>query len=157
MDGLPAAALRVVPPATSWMVRSDLGPACVRSGAARTDDPTLGALVHDLSQQLPELIRSELRLAQAEMTEKGKRAGLGIGMFSVAGLLAFFGLAALIATAILGLDAGLPAWLSALLVAIVLFAAAGIAALVGKKQVQPGDATHARARHRGRQGRHRRR
>ena len=57
------------------------------------DDPTVGALVHDLSQQVPELIRSELRLAQAEMTEKGKRAGLGIGMFSGAGLLAFFGLA----------------------------------------------------------------
>ena len=55
---------------------------------ARTEEPTLGALVHDLTQQVPELIRSELRLAQAEVTEKGKRAGLGIGMFSVAGLLA---------------------------------------------------------------------
>ena len=54
-------------------------------------EPTLGALVHDLSQQIPELIRSELRLAQAEVTEKGKRAGLGIGMFGAAGLLAFFG------------------------------------------------------------------
>ena len=53
--------------------------------------PTLGFLVHELSQQVPELIRSELRLAQAEMAEKGKRAGLGIGMFSAAGLLAFFG------------------------------------------------------------------
>ena len=60
---------------------------------ARTEEPTIGALVHDLTQQLPELIRSEMRLAQAEVTEKGKRAGLGIGMFSVAGLLAFFGVA----------------------------------------------------------------
>ena len=42
----------------------------------------------------PELIRSEIRLAQAEMTEKGKRAGLGIGMFSAAGLLALFGVGA---------------------------------------------------------------
>src|SRR5262245_26353388 len=48
-------------------------------------EPTLGALVHDLSQQVPELVRSEVRLAQAEMTEKGKRAGRGLGMFSVAG------------------------------------------------------------------------
>ena len=64
-------------------------------------EPTIGALVHDLSQQLPELIRSELRLAQAEVTEKGKRAGLGVGMFSVAGLLAHFGVAVLITTAIL--------------------------------------------------------
>lgn len=45
---------------------------------------TLGALVHQLSQQIPELIRSEIRLAHAEVAEKGKRAGIGIGMFSVA-------------------------------------------------------------------------
>jgi uncharacterized membrane protein YqjE len=101
-----------------------------------TGDPTLGALVHDLTQQVPELIRSELRLAQAEMTEKGKRAGIGIGMFSAAGLLAFFGLACVIATAILGLAHALPGWLSALIVALVLFAAAAAIALVGKREVQ---------------------
>lgn len=100
------------------------------------DDPTVGALVHDLSQQVPELIRSELRLAQAEMAEKGKRAGLGIGMFSGAGLLAFFGLGCVIATAILGLAHALPDWLSALIVGVVLFAGAGALALIGKKEVQ---------------------
>jgi uncharacterized membrane protein YqjE len=99
-------------------------------------EPTLAALVHDLTQQIPELIRSELRLAQAEVTEKGKRAGLGIGMFSAAGLLAFFGLAALITTAILALDLAMPAWLAALIVAVVLLAVAGAVALAGKKQVQ---------------------
>src|SRR3954453_6537774 len=83
------------------------------TGHTAHDDPTLGALVHDLTQQVPQLIRSEIRLAQAEMTEKGKRAGLGIGMFSGAGLLAFFGLACVIATAILGLAHALPDWLSA--------------------------------------------
>ncbi len=98
-------------------------------------DPTLGALVHDLTQQVPELIRSELRLAQAEVAEKGKRAGLGIGMFSAAGLLAFFGVAALITTAILALALVLDAWLAALLVALVLLAAAGVVALAGKNQV----------------------
>ena len=100
------------------------------------DDPTVGALVHDLSQQVPELIRSELRLAQAEMTEKGKRAGLGIGMFSGAGLLAFFGLGCVITTAILGLAHALPAWLSALVVGAVLFVGAGALALAGKKEVE---------------------
>ncbi|HEV2798355.1 MAG TPA: phage holin family protein, partial [Nocardioides sp.] len=64
---------------------------------------TLGALVHQLSQQVPGLIRPEIRLAQAEVTENGKRAGVGIGMFSVAGLLAFFAVAAFVTTAILGL------------------------------------------------------
>src|SRR4051812_50172270 len=86
------------------------------------DDPTLGGLVHDLTQQVPQLIRSEIRLAQAEMTEKGKRAGLGIGMFSAAGLLGFLGLCCVVATAILALAHALPDWLSALIVALVLFA-----------------------------------
>ena len=100
------------------------------------DDPTLGGLVHDLTQQVPELIRSELRLAQAEMTEKGKRAGIGIGMFSAAGLLAFFGLACVVAAAVLGLAHGLPDWLSAVIVAVVLFVGAAVVGLVGKKEVQ---------------------
>ena len=107
-----------------------------KTGHTVHDDPTMGALVHDLTQQVPQLIRSEIRLAQVEMTEKGKRAGLGIGMFSAAGLLAFFGLACIITTVILGLAHALPDWLSALIVAVALFVIAGIVALVGKKEVQ---------------------
>ncbi|HET6563236.1 MAG TPA: phage holin family protein [Marmoricola sp.] len=99
------------------------------------EDASLGTLVSQLSTQLPDLIRSELRLAQAEVTEKGKRAGIGIGMFSAAGLLGFFGLAVLLATFVLLLDLVLPAWAAALIVAAVLFAAAGVAALMGKKKV----------------------
>lgn len=98
-------------------------------------DASLGTLVSDLSAQIPELIRSELRLAQAEVAEKGKRAGIGIGMFSVAGLLAFFGLATLITTAILAIAEGLAPWLSALIVTVLLFVIAGIAAVLGKKKV----------------------
>jgi len=105
------------------------------TGPRPTDEPTLGALVHDLTQQVPDLIRSEIRLAQAEMTEKGKRAGLGIGLFSAAGMLAFLGLCCLVTTAILGLAHALPDWLAALLVAVILLAGAGVAALVGKKEV----------------------
>jgi uncharacterized membrane protein YqjE len=105
-------------------------------GHSAHDDPTLGALVHDLTHQVPELIRSEIRLAQQEMTEKGKRAGLGIGMFSAAGLLAFLGLAGLVATAILALALALPAWLAALVVAVVLFVGAAVVAVVGRREVQ---------------------
>ena len=47
-----------------------------------TSDEPIGALVHRLSEQIPQLVRSEMRLAQAELTQKGKKAGLGIGMFS---------------------------------------------------------------------------
>jgi uncharacterized membrane protein YqjE len=100
-----------------------------------SDDPTLGALVNQLTTQVPELIRSEMRLAQAEVAEKGKRAGVGIGMFSVAGLLAFFGVAALVTTAILVLALVVDAWLAALIVALVLLLAAAIAAMAGKKKV----------------------
>ena len=102
----------------------------------RTSDEPIGALVHRLSEQIPELVRSELRLAQAELTEKGKKAGIGIGMFSAAGLLAFFGLATLITTAILALALVLPAWLAALIVAIVILAVAGGVAMAGKKEVE---------------------
>jgi hypothetical protein len=69
------------------------------------------------------------------MTEKGKRAGLGIGMFSAAGLLAFLGLCCLVTTAILALAHALPDWLSALIVAVLLLVGAGVAALLGKKEV----------------------
>ena len=102
----------------------------------RPSDEPIGALVHRLSEQIPELVRSELRLAQAELTEKGKRAGIGIGMFSAAGLLAFFGAATLIATAVIALDLVLPTWAAALIVAVLLIIGAGIAAMVGKKEVE---------------------
>ena len=103
---------------------------------SRPSDEPLGALAHRLSEQIPELVRSELRLAQAELAQKGKKAGLGIGMFSAAGLLAFFGVATLITMAILLLTRVLPAWAAALIVAVVLFAAAGGAALAGRNEVQ---------------------
>ncbi|KRF30569.1 phage holin family protein [Nocardioides sp. Soil805] len=100
-----------------------------------TDDQTLGGLVHQMTQQVPELIRSEIRLAQAEVAEKGKRAGVGIGMFSVAGLLAFFALATLVTTAVLALALVVDAWLAALIVALVLLAAAAAAGVLGKNKV----------------------
>ncbi|WP_445256039.1 phage holin family protein [Nocardioides aurantiacus] len=99
-------------------------------------DPTLGALVNQLTTQVPDLIRSEMRLAQAELAQKGKRVGVGIGMFSAAGLLAFFGFGTLVATAVLALALVLDGWLAALIVAVVLFVIAGILAFTGKGQVQ---------------------
>ncbi len=108
------------------------------SNQARDPEPPeepLGAIVHRLTEQVPELVRSELRLAQAELTEKGKAAGVGAGLFSAAGLLGLFALATLIAAGVLALDLALPAWAAALVVAGVLLAAAGVAALMGKKEV----------------------
>jgi uncharacterized membrane protein YqjE len=111
----------------------------------RTTDEPIGAVVHRLSEQIPELVRSEMRLAQVELTQKGKRAGLGIGMFSLAGLLAFFAVAVLIATAIIALDLVLPLWASALIVAGVLLIGALGAALGGKNELE--HATPAKPEH----------
>ena len=101
-------------------------------------EPTIGALVHQLSEEIPELVRSEIKLAQAEVAEKGRRVGVGVGMFSAAGLLAFLGLATLIATAVLALAEVLPGWAAALIVAAVLLLGAGILAVVGKGRVSSG-------------------
>jgi len=100
-----------------------------------SQEPTLGALVHDLSEQTAALVRSEVDLAKAELAAKGKAAGLGAGLLGAAGLLAFYGGAVLIATAILALTLVLPEWAAALIVGLMLLAAAGVAALLGKGKV----------------------
>jgi uncharacterized membrane protein YqjE len=99
-------------------------------------DASTGELISRLTEQISTLVRSEARLAQVEVTQKAKRLGIGAGLFGGAGLFAFFGLAALITTAILALALVLPGWLAALIVAVVLFAIAGVLALVGKKDVE---------------------
>ena len=96
----------------------------------------LGELVKQLSEQTSTLVRKELKLAQLEMQEKGKRAGVGAGLFGGAGLVALFGAGTLIAAVVLLLATALAPWLAALIVAVVLLAAAGVAALMGKKQVE---------------------
>jgi membrane protein len=99
-------------------------------------DQPIGDLVAQLSEQTAELVRKELRLAQIEMQEKGKRAGIGAGLFGGAGLVALYGVGVLIAAVVLALATAVAPWLAALIVAAVLFAAAGVAALMGKKQVE---------------------
>ena len=97
---------------------------------------SLGELVSRASEQLTTLVRDEIRLAQAELVQKGKRAGIGIGLFGGAGVLAWFGFGALVAAAIWGLSNVVAGWLAAGIVGVVLFAAAGVAALIGKRETQ---------------------
>jgi uncharacterized membrane protein YqjE len=115
------------------------------SSSSSASDASTSELVTRLTQQSTELIRSELKLAQVEMTEKAKHAGVGAGLFGGAGLVALYGVGALIATIILALSLLMPAWLSALIVTVVLFAIAGVVALMGKKQVS--QATPAAPKH----------
>ncbi|MFJ9036973.1 phage holin family protein [Streptomyces sp. NPDC102406] len=95
----------------------------------------VGELVQRASQQLTELVRGEMRLAQAEMKEKGKRYGKGGGLFGGAGLVGFLALQALVATAIAALAVPLPVWAAALIVTAVLAVIAAVLALTGKKEV----------------------
>jgi membrane protein len=100
------------------------------------DDQSVGELVQQLSQQTAELVRGEIRLATVELQQKGKKAGIGAGMFGGAGVVALYGVGALIAAAILGIGTLLEPWLAAVIVGAVLLAVAGILALTGKKQVE---------------------
>ncbi|MFC5633161.1 phage holin family protein [Streptomyces bullii] len=95
-------------------------------------------LVQRASQQLTELVRGELRLAQAEMKEKGKRYGKGGGLFGGAGVVGFLTLQALMATAIAALAVPLPVWAAALIVTGVLGVITAVMALGGKKQFSEG-------------------
>lgn len=101
-----------------------------------TDSQSLSELMKQLTEQTTRLAQKEIELAKAEMTIKGKRLGIGAGAFGGAGLVAVLGLGTLIATIVLLLATAMTAWLAALIVTVVLFAIAGVAALIGKKKVE---------------------
>ena len=108
----------------------------LNGGPARpVTDQSTSELVQRASEQLTRLVRDEIQLAKAELTEKGKHAGIGVGLFGGGGVLALYGVGALIATLIIVLDLFLDLWLAALIVTVALFLGAGILALLGKKQV----------------------
>jgi hypothetical protein len=92
-------------------------------------------LVKMMSEQVSLLMRNELKLAQLEMTSKGKQAALGAGMFGGGAVLAVYGVGCLLACAIIALSGVVAAWLAALTVGAVLLAAAGVAVLLGKEKV----------------------
>lgn len=101
-----------------------------------TEAASTGELIARLSDQTSTLIRDEMRLAQAEMTQKAKHAGIGLGMFGAGGLLGLLGLGAGVATAIIALALILPTWAAALIVTVVLLIGAAVVSLLGKKQVE---------------------
>jgi uncharacterized membrane protein YqjE len=102
-------------------------------------DRPLGELVKELSEQTSTLVRKELELARAEVTQKGKAAGIGAGMFVGAALFGVLALGALTACLILVLAEAMDGWLAALIVTAAYGAVAGVLALTGKRKV--GEAT----------------
>ncbi|WNV89151.1 phage holin family protein [Umezawaea sp. Da 62-37] len=95
-------------------------------------------LVGKLSEQVSRLAQEEIKLAVAELQAKGKKVGVGAGLFGGAGVLAWFGIMSLIAGLVLLLATVMAPWLAAFVVAVGVFVIAGIVALVGKKQIDKG-------------------
>jgi uncharacterized membrane protein YqjE len=95
----------------------------------------MGELFKQLSTELSTLVRQELRLAQVEMTEKGKRAAVGAGFLGGAGIVSLLLLGSLTACIIAALAEGMDVWLAALIVTVVYGAIAGVLALTGKQRV----------------------
>lgn len=95
-----------------------------------------GELVKQLSNQLSTLIRKELDLAKTELTEKGKVAGLGAGMFGGAGVAGLLALGSLTALVVLLLDKAMDTWVATLLVTLIWGAVAAILAMAGRDRVR---------------------
>ena len=105
------------------------------ASAHDTTDRSLGQIVKDLTADLSTLFRSEIALLTLEIKDMVAKLGGGTAMFAAALFLGLFGLAFLFVTALLGLVAlGVPAWVSSLIVTVVLFVAAGVLAMMGKKK-----------------------
>ncbi|MFB9314632.1 phage holin family protein [Nocardioides plantarum] len=100
-----------------------------------TTEPSTAELFTRLTDQSRQLVRDEIRLAQAETQQKVKHGIAGVAEFGVAGVLALYGVGLLLTTIVLGLAEALPAWLAALIVTVVVLAVAAVLALMGKKQV----------------------
>ncbi len=96
---------------------------------------SVAELVNRLSEQTSRLAHLEVELAKAELVQKGRRAGLGAGMFGGASVFGLFALGALVAAAIIGLGHAVAPWLAALIVAAALGLLAGIIAVAGARTV----------------------
>jgi len=99
-------------------------------------DRPVGELLKQLSQETTTLVKQEIDLAKAEMSEKGKQAGVGVGMFGGAGVSGLLALIFLSLAAVAALDTGMRTWLAALIVGVVWTVIAGVLALQGKSKVQ---------------------
>lgn len=110
----------------------------IQNGNSELKGQPLADLLKQLSDQTATLVRQELELAKAELGEKGKKVGLGAGMFGGAGALGLYAGGALTACLILALATAVEGWLSALIVALLYGAVAGALALMGRNKVQEG-------------------
>jgi hypothetical protein len=106
------------------------------ASAPAESERSVSELLQQLTEQTTRLAQKEIELAKAELAVKGKRAGIGVGAFSAAGLLAVLALGALTAAAVLGLAIVLDSWLAALIVGAAYLLLAGVLSLFGRNKVR---------------------
>jgi cytochrome c biogenesis protein CcdA len=99
---------------------------------------SLFSLIGSLPTLISDLIKAELERFKAELATKLKAAGIGVAFFAVAAAFGFFALATFVAAAVLGIAVALPAWLSALIVAVALLIIAGVLAYLGVVKLRAG-------------------
>jgi uncharacterized membrane protein YqjE len=105
-------------------------------GGGDLREESIGDLLKRLSQDTSTLVKQEMALARAELTEQGKRAGKGAGMLGGAGVAGLLTLGALTATVIGVLDTAMAFWLASLIVTVVWAAVAGVLALQGRNEIK---------------------
>ncbi len=105
------------------------------------DDRSIGELITRLSQETVTLVRKEVQLAKAEMSQKASRAGKNVGFLVVGGVVAYTGLLALVAAVILLLGLVMPYWLSAAIVGLVIAAIGAVLVVKGLNTLRQEDPT----------------
>jgi len=99
-------------------------------------EESTGELLKRLSQETSTLVRQEMELARAELTQQAKQAGKGAGMVGGAGVTGHMALFALTLTAIFVLDTFMKGWLAALIVTLVWGAVAAVLAQLGRNRIK---------------------
>ena len=97
-----------------------------------------GELVKQLSEQTTTLVRKEIELAKVELTEKGKVAGQGAGMFGGAAVVGLLALGTLTTMVLALLDKAMALWVAALIVTVIYGAIAAVMAMAGRDRVKQG-------------------
>ena len=108
----------------------------MREGEAEKRQESVSELIKDLSRDVSDLVRQEIELARAEMMEKGKKAGIGAGMFGGAALMGAAAVGGSMATIIIVLDLWMPLWLAALITTVFYAAVAAVLAMRGRDELR---------------------
>ena len=104
------------------------------------DERSLGDLFSDLSRETTTLVRQEVQLAKAELTQSASEAARGIGMLVAGGAVAYAGLFFVLLAIVFGLiEAGWDEWLSALVVGVVVVAIGAILVLRARESLKPAN------------------